>query len=150
MFQLQPLLGAFFLNRVSGLNSANFPEQDAVFPHPEKPSAPLHQLLLRGFELASRAGKLSSSSRAPALFGHLVSRRQGNAGLAESGAVMVAAGGGFQATVAPWDTRAKNTGDTAFSARRLGGDRDTHGRSRHRTVRRGQCGEGSRISPPAL
>lgn len=119
MFQLQPLLGAFCLNRVSGLNSANFPEQDAVFPHPGKPSAPFRQLLLRGFELASRAAKLSSSSLAPALLGHLPA--EGNAGLAGSGAGMVSAGGGFQATAAPRDTRAKNSGDGASPARRLRG-----------------------------
>ncbi|CAN8211598.1 unnamed protein product [Coccothraustes coccothraustes] len=70
-------------------------------------------------------------------------QKAGEAGLAESGAVMVSAGGGFQATVAPWDTRAKNTGDSAFPARRLGGDRDTHGRGRHSAVGEGSAGRGS-------
>lgn len=96
-----------------------------MFPHQGKPSAPLRQLLLRVSELASRAGKLSlllvlllacPGSRWPCCQQKEGRQAQERGARAESGAAMVAAGGGFQATVAPWDTRATNTGDTAFSA----------------------------------
>lgn len=85
-----------------------------MFPSPGKPSAPL-RLLLQGLELASRAGKLtsSSSSSPQAWFLSAILLAQGAGkgmrGWLNLGRLMVSAGGSFQATVASVGHGAENT-----------------------------------------
>lgn len=113
MFQPQPLLGAFFpKKRAPRADPESFLVQDAAFPSPSEPSAPLRPAPSARLGARQPGGEqLSSPARPgcprPCCFLTRRRRGEGNAGLVYLGQLAVSAGGGFQATGTLRDTASR-------------------------------------------